>query len=293
MKQRTSKKTNKTDYMKKKIVGLLLVIGISATAFAQDYVSPTYKQWVSKSADFMEQNQLDSAEYALNKAIMSDPKNENNSWLMTSLGTIQQHLGKYDAAYISLTAALNKLPGSAFVLHQRAALLMEMERWDDARADYNKILAIDSLDVEALYNRGMLKLETKDRAGAQIDFAVAAEHGEFSPYGLLGKALLHRLDEEWEEAEKIYTSLLKEYPQMTDVYLKRAECYLHLDQLSKLSSDLQAVASTEFANPTYYFLRGQLRLKQFDKLAARNDFKKAQELGMESELLHPWIEKAE
>ena len=112
---------------------------------------------------------------------------------------------------------------------------------------------------------------------------------EFSPYGLLGKALIHRLDEEWADAEKVYTAILNEYPEMTDVYLKRAECYLHLDQLSKLSEDLQKVATEEFANPTYYFLRGQLRLKQFDKDAAQSDFKKAKELGMESEMLQPWI----
>lgn len=277
--------------MKKKIIGLLLIFGFTATAFAQEYVSPTYKQWVAKSADYMEQNQLDSAEYALNQAIMSDPKNENNSWLMTSLGTIQQHLGKLDAAYISLTAALNKHPESAFILHQRAGLLMEMGKWDDARVDYNTILMVDSLDIEALYNRGVLKLEIKDMTGAQKDFEVAAQHGEFSPYGLLGKALIHRLNKEWSEAEKIYTSILNEYPQMTDIYLKRAECYLHLDQLSRLSADLQEVASTEFANPTYYFLRGQMRLKQFDKVAARSDFKKAGELGMELELLQPWIDK--
>ncbi|NLA61974.1 MAG: tetratricopeptide repeat protein [Bacteroidales bacterium] len=277
--------------MKKKIIGLFLILSVSATTFAQEYVSSTYKEWVSKSADFMEKNQLDSAEYALNQAIMSDPKNKNNSWLMTSLGTIQQSLGKHDAAYISLTAALNNHPESAFILHQRAGLLMEMERWDEARADYNTILKVDSLDIEALYNRGVLKLEMKDTEGAQKDFEVAAQHGEFSPYGLLGKALVHRLNEEWEDAEKIYTSILNEYPQMTDVYLKRAECYLHLDQLSRLSADLQEVASTEFANPTFYFLRGQMRLKQFDKVAARSDFKKAEELGMESDLLATWIEK--
>ena len=275
--------------MKKKIIGLFLIVGLSATAFAQEYVSPDYKQWVAKSADYMEQNKLDSAEYALNQALISDPKNKNNSWLMTSLGTIQQHLGKMDAAYISLTAALNKHPESSFILHQRAGLLMEMERWDEARADYNKILKIDSLDIEALYNRGVLKLEMKDNEGAQKDFDVAERNGEFSPYGLLGKALIHRLNEEWDEAEKVYTSILNEYPEMTDVYLKRAECYLHLDELSKLSSDLQKVATTEFANPTYYLLRGQLRLKQFDKDAAQSDFKKAKELGMEPELLKPWI----
>lgn len=279
--------------MKNKISGLFLIICITTTAFAQEYVSPTYKQWVTKSADYMEQNQLDSAEYALNQAIASDPDNKNNTWLMTSLGTIQQLLGKFDAAYISLTTALNKHPESVFILHQRAALLMEMERWDEAREDYNVLLSIDSLDVEALYNRGVLKLEVKDRAGAEKDFEVAERNGDFSPFGLLGKALLQRLDEEWEEAEKTYTAVLKDYPEMVDLYLKRAECYLHLDQLSRLSHDLQNAATHEFANPMYYFLRGQLRLKQFDKLAALSDFKKAQELGMDSELLHPWIKKAE
>lgn len=279
--------------MKSKILGLFLILGITTTAFAQEYVSPTYKQWVTKSADYMEQNQLDSAEFALNQAIASDPDNKNNSWLMTSLGTIQQHLGKFDAAYISLTTALNKHPESVFILHQRAGLLMEMERWDEAREDYNALLSIDSLDVEALYNRGVLKLEVKDRAGAEKDFEVAERNGDFSPFGLLGKALLQRLDEEWEEAEKTYTAVLKDYPEMVDLYLKRAECYLHLDQLSRLSHDLQNAATHEFANPMYYFLRGQLRLKQFDKLAALSDFKKAQELGMDSELLHPWIKKAE
>lgn len=275
--------------MKKIITGLFLIVGFSAVGFAQEYVSPVYKQWVSKSADYMEQNQLDSAEYALNQAIKSDPKNKNNSWLMTSLGTIQQSLGKMDAAYISLTAALNNHPKSNFILHQRAGLLMEMERWDEARADYNSILNTDSLDIEALYNRGTLKLEIKDKAGAEKDFEVAERNGEFSPYGLLGKALILRLDEAWDEAQQVYTNILNEYPEMTDVYLKRAECYLHLDQLSNLSADLQKVAPIEFANPTYYFLRGQLRLKQFDEDAAQSDFKKAKELGMEPELLEPWL----
>ena len=277
--------------MKYKIVTLLFALSFTLVGFAQALKPKSYTQWVTKSADYMELNMLDSAEYALNQAIMNDPDNENNTWLMTSLGTIQQHLGKYDAAYMSLTSALSKHPKSVFILHQRAGLLMEMERWDEARADYNTILKVDSLDIEALYNRGVLKLEMKDTEGAQKDFEMAAQYGEYSPYGLLGKALVHRLNEEWEDAEKIYTSILNEYPQMTDIYLKRAECYLHLDQLSRLSADLQEVASKEFANPTFYFLRGQMRLKQFDKVAARSDFKKAEELGVESDFLAPWIEK--
>ncbi len=275
-----------------RITTLLVALSFTLLGFTQALKPKSYTQWITKSADYMEQNMLDSAEYALNQAMINDPDNKNNTWLLTSLGTIQQHLGKLDAAYISVSTALNKHPKSVFILHQRAGLLKDMEKWDDAMTDYNTILSVDSLDVEALYNRGVLKLDAKDRAGAEKDFATAEQNGEFSPYGLLGKALIYRLDENWEEAEKIYSSVLKTYPDMTHLYLKRAECYLHLDQLSKLSADLQAVASSEFDNPMFYFLRGQLRLKQFDKLAAQGDFKKAKDLGMEEELLHPWIKKA-
>ena len=278
--------------MKYKIVTLLFALSFTLVGFAQALKPKSYTQWVTKSADYMELNMLDSAEYALNQSIMNDPDNENNTWLMTSLGTIQQHLGKYDAAYMSLTSALSKHPKSVFILHQRAALLKDMERWDEAKADYNAILSVDSLDIEALYNRGVLKLDVKDRTGAEKDFAIAEENGDLSPYGLMGKALIYRLDGNWEEAEKTYNIILNSYPDMTNLYLKRAECYLHLNQLSKLSADLQTVASIEFDNPMYYFLRGQMRLKQFDKMAAQSDFEKARDLGMEKDLLHPWIQKA-
>ena len=277
--------------MNYKFKALLLLLCFTTFGFSQALKPKTYTQWVTKSADFMEANKLDSAEYALMQAIKSDPDNQNNTWLMTSLGTIQQHLGKLDESYMSLTAALNKHPRSVFILHQRAALLKEMNKLEDAKSDYNSILAVDSLDIEALYNRGVLKLDAKDRIGAEKDFAVAEIHGEFSQYGLLGKALIFRLDENWEEAEKIYSSVLNSHPDMKGLYLKRAECYLNLDQLSKLSADLQAISGNEFGNPMFYFLRGQLRLKQFDKLSALSDFKKAKELGMADEMLHPWIKK--
>lgn len=278
--------------MRYKTAIVLFILSFTMMGFAQTLNPKSYTQWITKSADYMELNMLDSAEYALSQAIKNDPTNTNNTWLMTSLATIQQHMGKFDASYISVTTALNKHPKSIFILHQRATLLKEMEKWNDALADYNTILSVDSLDIEARYNRGVLKLDAKDRAGAEIDFAIAEQNGDFSPYGMLGKALIYRLDENWEAAENVYSSVLKSFPDMTNLYLKRAECYLHLNQLSKLSADLQTVSSSEFDNPMFYFLRGQMRLKQFDKLEAKNDFKKAKDLGMEKELLDPWIKQA-
>ena len=65
--------------MKYKIAALSVLLSLTLIGFAQTLKPKTYTQWVTKSADYMEQNQLDSAEYALNQAIINDPDNENNT----------------------------------------------------------------------------------------------------------------------------------------------------------------------------------------------------------------------
>ena len=78
--------------MKYKTITLLVALSFTLVGFSQSLKPKSYTQWVTKSADYMELNMLDSAEYALNQAIKNDPDTTNNTWLLTSLGTIQQHL---------------------------------------------------------------------------------------------------------------------------------------------------------------------------------------------------------
>ncbi|HBK40654.1 MAG TPA: hypothetical protein DD786_01950, partial [Porphyromonadaceae bacterium] len=109
----------------------------------------------------------------------------------------------------------------------------------------------------------------------------------------LSKALIFKLDDNWTEAEKIYTDIINTTVKPSSAYyLNRAECYVNTDRFSKAAADLHAVESDEKANPYFYVLRGRLRLDQFDKFAARVDFEKAKELGYDAELADKWIERA-
>lgn len=267
---------------------LFFLFSITFSSIAQ-----TYEQWIGKSADHIERNRLDSAEYSLKKAIETDPSNPNNTSLLMSLGVIQRESGRYEDAYMTFTAALTNYPDSKLVLHNRAALLCDMERYDEALNDYSEILRLDPSNVQAYYRRGVLHLERKQRDLAEADFRKAQQIDPDNMYALLSNALIYKLDDNWTEAEKMYSRLIDKNENVTSTfYLNRAECYVNTDQIFKASADLKSAEPGERQNPYFYFLRGRVRLAQYDKLAAKADFEKAKQLGYAPEIADEWIKKA-
>lgn len=256
--------------------------------------STDYGKWISKAMQFVEINQLDSASLALNNAMASDPTNKNNSVLLLNQGIIQRQLQMYNEAYISFTAALSNTENAPLVLHNRASLLVEMERFDDALEDYNALLQIDSSDTEALYRRGLLYLQQGNRAQAETDFASAERVAPNDLFTKLSRALLLKLDNDWQNAEMIYSEIIASeiYEANSIYYLNRAECYLNTGQTAKAAADIRAIERDEKANPFFYILRGRLRLEQFDKFAAKIDFEKAKQLGYDADIANDWIKKA-
>ncbi len=256
-------------------------------------IAQTYEQCIGKSVDHIERNRLDSAEYTLKKALQTDPSNPNNASLLMSLGVIQRESGRYEDAYMTFTAALNNYPDSKLVLHNRAALLCDMERYDEALNDYSEILRLDPSNVQAYYRRGVLHLERKQRDLAEADFRKAQQIDPDNMYALLSNALIYKLDDNWTEAEKMYSRLIDKNENVTSTfYLNRAECYVNTNQIFKASADLKSAEPGERQNPYFYFLRGRVRLAQYDKLAAKADFEKAKQLGYAPEIADEWIKKA-
>lgn len=268
---------------------LLFALLISASGFSQ---SNAYNDWINKAAKHIEVNQLDSAAFALKKAMASDPANENNAVLLLNLGIVQRQLQLYDDAYISFTASLNASDNSPLVLHNRASLLVYLGRYGEAMEDYNAILKQDSSDVEAYYRRGLLYFENNDRTKATADFETAERVDAHHLFTKLSKALLYKLDANWSEAEKIYSDIISTEQDVNSVYyLNRAECYLNTAQFAKAAADIHSIEREQRDNPYLYILRGRLRLEQFDKFAAKADFEKAKEMGYDAEIADEWLKK--
>lgn len=251
-----------------------------------------YRVWVDKAAGFIERNRFDSAVVSLQQAMKLDPANPGNPLLLLNLGILQRRLKLADDAYISFTAALAGSPDSAQVLHNRASLLCDLERFDEAMEDYSSLIEKHPTDVEAYYRRGLLFLEKNDRKRAEADFRTCRNIDSVNFFTRLSEALLFKLDDNWIEAEKIYTDIIgNEKEANPDLLLNRAECYVNSGRFSKAAADLYAIENRMRDNSYFYILRGRVRLDQFDKFAAKADFEKALHLGYDSELAGKWIDK--
>ncbi len=270
-------------------VALMIIVCLSVKSQTTEY-----QKWVTKAMHHIELNQLDSASIYLNRAMASDPANENNSVLLLNQGIIQRQLKMYNEAYISLSAALNSGKNRSSVLHNRASLLVEMNQFDDALEDYNALLQIDSDDVEALYRRGVLFLQKGDRQSAEIDFNRLEKLSSNHIYTKLSKALLYKLDDEWLKAEAVYTEIISSEKESDSAYyLNRAECYMNSGQFAKAASDLSVVERAERDNPFFYVLRGRLRVSQYDNFAAKSDFEKAKQMGYDEDIINDLIKKVQ
>jgi tetratricopeptide (TPR) repeat protein len=268
---------------------LVLLILSSHTLWGQ-----SYKEWVDRSASYIEIDRLDSAAFALQKAMSLDPVNENNPVLLLNLGILQRQLGLFDDAFISLTASLGNNPIPDVVLHRRASLLSDMGRFDEAMEDYSSLIRLYHGDVEAYYRRGVLYLEKNDRASAEADFKKANEIDPGNMFTKLSNALIFKLDDNWIAAEMIYSALIQSTTTPDpSFYMNRAECYVNSDQVFKASADLRVVETSQRDNPYFYFLRGRVRYAQYDKIAARADFNKAKEMGYDLPIIDEWLKKTE
>ncbi len=271
------------------IVALMLVVSVQVKGQSHNYM-----EWVERSATHIDNNNLDSAAISLQRAMRLDPANENNSVLLLNLGIIQRQLRDYDDAYISFTASLANNPIPDIVLHNRASLLVELGRFNEAMQDYNLLITDFPDDIEAYYRRGVLFLEENNRVKAEADFRKSEEIDPNNMYTKLSKALLFKLDNKWELAEMVYTDLINnETNRDPSFYMNRAECYINNGKTLLASADLRSVELSQSNNPYYYFLRGRVRLDQFDKTAARADFNKAKSMGYDESIVDEWLKKAE
>lgn len=278
-------------YMNKmKYIFATVLLLLSGAALNAQNKEMSYYDWVDKSAHYININRLDSAAHSLQQAMKLEPTNNNNPILLLNLGIMQRQLRMPSDAFISLTAALANNPEKVLVLHNRASLLCDMNRYDEAMDDYAAILDIDVNNSEAYYRRGLLHLEANNRVEAEKDFSRCNEIDSNSLFAKLSRALLFKLEDKWEEAEEIYTDIIKSEDRKLDsYYMNRAECYVNNEKYSLAAADLRTVESNERDNPYFYILRGRIRLNQFDKFAAKADFEKAKQLGYDEELADKWI----
>ena len=239
----------------------------------------TYEKFVEKSFDFLDKNDLVSAEESLRAAMHLEPGNPNNYALLMNLGTIQRRQGKLEDALLSYTAALSRHPNNEAILENRAGLYTEMGEIEKATNDYNALLILNPHHQEALYCRAMLHLQHKNYLLAEQDFDKILEVNEKSVKGRLGHAILEKLRGNYDESERIFNYLISEMPREWILYEGRADLYFMMGKNARAMADINRVFVESTPTAALYVLRGKVKLAQYEKASAALDFKKAEDMG--------------
>lgn len=229
------------------------------------------------------------AEMFIRQALAAEPDNNNNSLLLSNLGTVQRYQGKYADAIQSYSIALYMTPNAVTLLKNRASLYLEIDSVDLAFKDYEKVISLDNKDLEAIYNHGMIALEKKKMGVSKDDFDRIEAISPKSYYAINGKATWHKVKGNYIQAADLYGKVIKARPNV-ESHISRAECYLAMKRLADAEADIRTALDIEPENAYLYALRSKLDKLRYDRMALERDMKLAEKYGMDKKELKRIIE---
>lgn len=271
--------------MTKVYITIILLLASSLSLFSQK----SYEGYVKDALDYTEKRDFAAAEQSYKAALRQDPANPSNVMLLMNLGTMQRYLGKFDEALISYNVVAQQYPTLSHILMSRALLYCDMERYNDALKDYNTVLLHNPEDNDALYERGLLHITLRNLDNAEGDFKHLLSLNENNAKAKSGLAMVLKRRGEWADAELLYTDLIALNKRNGELYANRAECYLYLKKLKSMGDDLDKAIEYKYTDVSIHVLRGQLKLAQFDKTSAKEEFMKAKVMGADEELIKEFL----
>ena len=273
---------------------LLLSLGLCLACAFQHLAAQSYVDFVEKSYEFLDKEDLPSAAESLKAAMRLEPGNPNNYALLMNLGTIQRRMGKPEEALISYNAALGQQPQNLLILENRATHYTDMGEIEKAITDYKtKILSINPDHQEALYCRGMLYLQQKLFVAAEDDFERIVNINERSIKGRFGYAILEKLRGNYNESERIFNFLINEMPRAWYLYEGRADLYFMMGKNARAMADINKLFVESEPTATLYVLRGKVKIAQYEKESAAQDFRKALEMGYDPKVIEELLKMTE
>jgi len=270
----------------------LVVLYIGLILCLHETPAQTYADLVTKSYEYADKGDWPSAEESLKKAMSLEPGHPLNFTLLNNLGTVQRRQGKMDDAVFSYSIALSQRPHDELMLMNRAVLYTEMDEIDKAIFDYNTLILHYPTHEQGHFNRGILYIKRGDFLLAQADFEHLIEVNKDTFLGRFGVAILEKARSNYDDSEIIFNYLAEKYPNNIRLLEERAELYFLTKRNFRAMADINKVfASLTEPSAEVYMLRGRIKLAQTEKESAAIDFKRARDLGYDSETVERYLKE--
>lgn len=148
-----------------KQLAIFIFLLLSANLSAQTYI-----QYVDSADYYIRREMWNDAEQMTIKALRTMPANKLNYLLWSNLGEIRNHQGDNEGAIQAFDIALASQPENASILAKRAYVYLSAKDMENALADINLSLKLDSVQEWPLQTRGNLMLNNGKYNEAEKDF---------------------------------------------------------------------------------------------------------------------------
>lgn len=266
---------------------LLLSLILAFTHFVVSASTPLYIALADSADNYIKAENWNMAEQTILKALRLEPGNFSNSLLLSNLGVIQTQLGEMDKALESFRLGLSIAPKSSVLYSNRARTYLHLSRYDDAIADLDATLSIDSVQEWPLQTRGLLLINTEPLKAAD-DFSKLVRHFPGNPMGLTGLAAIAERDSRYEEALALYDKALK-IEDLPDIRFSRILLKINMQLYNEASEDISESIAKYPHNGDFYLLRGYLHKLRFRNDDAELDKKIALDKGADRQLVEQFL----
>lgn len=167
----------------------------------------------------------------------------------------------YQRTEKEVAAFLADTPTTANAFVQRAAMLIDLERYDEAISDLNRAAALDPKSAWPLANRGLSRVWKKEYASASVDLDAASAIDPRNPVVFRARGLMAQQKGEYKEAVAAYTTALEIQPSNFALG-HRAEAHWGAGDASAALEDSAAALKQKPSWIDLYLLRANILRRQ-------------------------------
>lgn len=226
----------------------------------------------------------------LTDALSIKPDHLSNALVYNNLAAVYSYMGRDSLALSTYSRGLDVAPNMLTLIVGRAKTLLSLGRDAEAFTDFDRALAIDSLNTDARYYRGMLRMYAGDLPGAEADFDILARITPKSADTAVALATLYSMSGRPRQAIPYIRQLIAMDPS-PEYYANLAGCWLDLGDLSEASEAIGEGMSRFPDDPELYYYRARLNRDRYRHDDAQTDAARAIRLGANPAKVRSLFEK--
>ncbi len=202
-------------------------------------------------------------------------------WVMPIFGYSQSNSALRDSL-AKATDVLAYAPDSIDLRLRKAAWNIQLEQWQYAKDDLDKVLFLNNTNIAGLFYRAYVNEQLKRYNFARLDYQnlLVLVPGNFQAQ--LGLALLNQKDKHFTEAYDGINSLIEQYPDSAIAYAARGGMEKEKGQLEIAEYDYAKAMQLDSINIDYAVNHVDLLITLGRTDEAYDDLRRLQALGIKS-----------